>query len=162
MLADDRGRCKAQSLGRLRWKIWSIDALRKKTKCPGERQRASQPHYRAGETSLHDRLKAAGAQFAQVFGWERARWYDPSGEGETHSFKRSNWWGEVREECLAVRDRVGLMDLSTFAKFEVAGPDALAFLQRICANRVRVSPGQYNGAPEARCTPFTLRGRLGA
>src|SRR5262249_15348900 len=70
------------------------------------------------------------------------RWYDPSGEGETHSFKRSNWWGEVREECLAVRDRVGLMDQSTFAKFEVAGPDALAFLQRICANRVPARNGR--------------------
>jgi len=93
-------------------------------------------------SSLHDRLKAAGAQFAQVFGWERARWYDHSGEGETHSFKRSNWWGEVREECLAVRDRVGLMDLSTFAKFEVAGPDAFAFLQRICANRVPARDGR--------------------
>jgi dimethylglycine dehydrogenase len=93
-------------------------------------------------SSLHDRLKAAGAQFAQVFGWERARWYDPSGEGETYSFKRSNWWGEVREECLAVRDRVGLMDLSSFAKFEVAGPDALAFLQRICANRVPARDGR--------------------
>ena|SRR5215510_6612247 len=162
MLADDRGRCKAQSLGRLRWKIWSIDALRKKTKCPGERQRASQPHYRAGETSLHDRLKAAGAQFAQVFGWERARWYDPSGEGETHCFKRSNWWAEVREGVpRGARPRRAHGPVA-FAKFEVAGPDALAFLQRICANRVRVSPGQYNGAPEARCTPFTLRGRLGA
>jgi glycine cleavage system aminomethyltransferase T len=41
-----------------------------------------------------------------------------------------------------VRDRVGLMDLSTFAKFEVAGPDALAFLQRICANRVPARDGR--------------------
>jgi dimethylglycine dehydrogenase len=52
------------------------------------------------------------------------------------SFKRSNWWDAVREECLAVRQRVGLMDLSTFTKFEVTGPDALAFLERICANKI--------------------------
>ena len=67
-------------------------------------------------------LKARGAQFSQVFGWERARWYDPSGKGEQFSFKRSNWWDHVRNECLAVRERVGLMDLSTFAKFEITGP----------------------------------------
>ena len=93
-------------------------------------------------SSLHGRLKKAGAQFAQIFGWERARWYDPSGTGEAYSFKRSNWWDKVREECLAVRDRVGLMDLSTFAKFEITGPDALAFLERICANRIPARDGR--------------------
>ncbi len=62
------------------------------------------------KSSLYDTLKAEGAQFAQIFGWERARWYDTSGEGETYSFKRSNWWNAVREEALAVRNAVGLMD----------------------------------------------------
>jgi dimethylglycine dehydrogenase len=88
------------------------------------------------QSSLHDTLKARGAQFSQVFGWERARWYDPNGQAEAFSFKRSNWWGPVRDECLAVRERVGLMDLSTFAKFEVTGPDGFAFLERACANKV--------------------------
>ena len=87
-------------------------------------------------SSLHDALKARGAQFSQVFGWERARWYDPTGKGEQFSFKRSNWWDPVRNECLAVRERVGLMDLSSFAKFEITGPDAAAFLERVCPNRV--------------------------
>ncbi len=87
-------------------------------------------------SSLHETLKARGAQFSQVFGWERARWYDATGQGERFSFRRSNWWDAVRRESLAVRHRVGLMDLSTFAKFEIAGPDALAFLDRICANRI--------------------------
>jgi dimethylglycine dehydrogenase len=91
---------------------------------------------------LHEELKSRGAQFSQVFGWERARWYDPSKQGEAFSFKRSNWWEPVREECLAVRDRVGLMDLSTFSKFEVAGPDAAAFLERICANRIPRADGR--------------------
>jgi len=94
------------------------------------------------KSSLYDLLKAHGAQFSQIFGWERPRWYDRSGKGETFSFKRSNWWSVVREECLAVRERVGLMDLSTFAKFEVAGPDAFAFLERICANKVPTSDGR--------------------
>jgi dimethylglycine dehydrogenase len=92
-------------------------------------------------SSLHERLKAEGAQFSQVFGWERARWYDRSGKGETYSFRRSNWWGPVREEALAVRERVGLMDLSTFAKFEVSGEDALPFLDRVCANRIPAHDG---------------------
>ncbi len=93
-------------------------------------------------SSLYDTLAAHGAQFSQVFGWERPRWYDHSGNGEVFSFKRSNWWDAVRAECLAVRERVGLMDLSTFSKFEVAGPDAFAYLQRICANKVPTPIGR--------------------
>ncbi|MGE0008752.1 MAG: FAD-dependent oxidoreductase [Parvibaculaceae bacterium] len=93
------------------------------------------------KSSLHERLAAEGAQFAQVFGWERARWFDKSGKGEDFSFRRSNWWATVREEALAVRERVGLMDLSTFAKFEVSGPDAYGFLERACANKVPAKTG---------------------
>jgi dimethylglycine dehydrogenase len=93
------------------------------------------------KSSLYDRLKAEGAQFAQIFGWERPRWYDKAGGGEQYSFRRSNWWGAVREEAHAVRNAVGLMDLSTFSKFDVKGPDAYAFLERICANKVPVKDG---------------------
>jgi dimethylglycine dehydrogenase len=93
------------------------------------------------KSSLHERLKKQGAQFSQIFGWERARWYDPTGKGETFSFRRSNWWEAVRGEALAVRERVGLMDLSTFAKYEVKGKDAYAFLERICANRIPAKDG---------------------
>jgi dimethylglycine dehydrogenase len=92
-------------------------------------------------SSLHDTLKKRGAQFSQVFGWERARWFDPNEQGETFSFKRSNWWEPVKAEALAVRRAVGLMDLSTFAKFEVRGQDAHAFLDRICANRLPTRDG---------------------
>jgi dimethylglycine dehydrogenase len=93
------------------------------------------------KSALYDTLKAHGAQFAQIFGWERPRWYDASGQGEAYSFKRSNWFEPVRQEALAVRERVGLMDLSTFAKFEVTGPDAFAFLERICANKIPAKDG---------------------
>ena len=89
----------------------------------------------------NDTLKAEGAQFAQIFGWERPRWYDKSGEGETYSYKRSNWWNAVKEEALAVRNAVGLMDLSTFSKYDVTGPDAYAFLERICANKIPTKDG---------------------
>jgi dimethylglycine dehydrogenase len=92
-------------------------------------------------SSVHETLKARGAQFSQMFGWERARWYDTGGRGEIHSFRRSNWWDAVRAEALAVRERVGLMDLSTFSKFEVKGPGAFAFLDRVCANRIPTRDG---------------------
>ena len=92
-------------------------------------------------SALHSRLAAAGAQFSQVFGWERARWYDASRKGEAYSYRRSNWWEAVRGEALAVRERVGLMDLSTFSKFDVDGPDAFTFLDRICANSVPARDG---------------------
>jgi dimethylglycine dehydrogenase len=93
------------------------------------------------KSSLYEKLKAEGARFAQIFGWERPRWYDKSGQGEQYSFRRSNWFKPVREEALAVRERVGLMDLSTFAKFDVKGRDAYAFLERICANKVPTKIG---------------------
>jgi dimethylglycine dehydrogenase len=92
-------------------------------------------------SAVHARLAARGAQFGQVFGWERARWYDPTGRGERFGFRRSNWWEPVREECRAVRERAGLMDLSAFAKFEVTGRDAAAFLDRVCANRLPARDG---------------------
>jgi dimethylglycine dehydrogenase len=93
------------------------------------------------KSSLYDKLKAQGAQFAQIFGWERPRWYDTSGHGENYSYRRSNWWNAVKEEALAVRERVGLMDLSTFSKYDVKGKDAHAFLERICANKIPAKDG---------------------
>jgi dimethylglycine dehydrogenase len=93
------------------------------------------------KSSLYEKLKAHGAQFSQIFGWERPRWYDATGKGELFSFRRSNWFDAVKQEALAVRERVGLMDLSTFAKFEVKGRDAYSFLQRICANRIPAKDG---------------------
>lgn len=92
-------------------------------------------------SSLHDRLAGEGAQFSQIYGWERARWYDKAGQGENYSYRRNNTFEAVRAEAMAVRERVGLMDLSTFSKFEVKGPDAFAFLERICANKVPAKDG---------------------
>jgi dimethylglycine dehydrogenase len=90
------------------------------------------------KSALYDTLKNEGAQFAQIFGWERARYY---GEAEEFSFKRNNVFDIVRKEALAVREHVGLMDLSTFAKFDVKGKDAHAFLDRVCANKIPAKDG---------------------
>lgn len=92
-------------------------------------------------STLYDRLAAEGAQFQQVAGWERARWFDKTGKGEVYAYRRTNWWDAVAAEAKAVRERVGLMDLSTFAKFDIRGRDAGAFLDRVLANRMPKKDG---------------------
>jgi dimethylglycine dehydrogenase len=94
------------------------------------------------KSALYDPLAAQGAQFSQIHGWERPRWFDRNGGGpEQFSWLRSNWWSAVEQETLAVRERAGLMDLSTFSKYEITGPDAEAFLARIFANRIPARDG---------------------
>ena len=100
---------------------------------PGEFRDAGRP---VKTTPIYHKLKDQGAVFAEAFGWERPKWFDPAGEGETYSFRRSNSFGPVAGECKAVRERVGLLDLSSFAKFDVIGGDAEAMLNRLCANRM--------------------------
>ena len=85
---------------------------------------------------LYAKLKAQGGRFTEAFGWERPQWFSLDGHEEAHSFRRSNVFPVVAEECLAVRERVGILDLTGFAKYEVSGADAGAFLNRLCANRM--------------------------
>jgi len=92
---------------------------------------------------LYDRLKARGAVFEEVYGWERPRWF-ARGEVEQrdyYGFGRTPVHDVVTEEVRAVRERVGLIDISAFTKVEVAGPDAEALLQNLCANRLPANPG---------------------
>ena len=103
------------------------------TVMPGEEL----PAARQCRTSpLYDRLSAQGCVFAETFGWERPKWFSPDGREEQYSFRHNNVFELVREECLAVRERVGLLDLSGFAKYDVTGPDAATMLDRLCANRL--------------------------
>ena len=87
-------------------------------------------------TPIYEKLIAQGAVFAETFGWERAKWFDMQSEGERYSFRRNNSFDNVAEECRAVRERVGLLDLTCFAKYEISGADAETFLNRVCANRI--------------------------
>jgi len=87
-------------------------------------------------TPLHDTLKAKGAVHTQTFGWERPKWFSLDGREEEHSYRRNNVFEVVRYECKAVRERVGLIDLTGFAKYDVTGADAEAFLNRVLANRM--------------------------
>lgn len=85
---------------------------------------------------LHHRLASQGCVFTQTFGWERPQWFSPDGRAELYSYRRNNVFEVVRDECLAVRGRVGILDLTGFAKYEVNGVDAQSFLDRVCANRI--------------------------
>jgi glycine cleavage system T protein len=93
---------------------------------------------------LHEHLKARGAVFGEVAGWERANWFaEPGQEREyRYSWTRQNWFDNQRAEHLAVRGAVGLFDMTSFGKIRVEGRDACAFLQRLCANQVDVEAGR--------------------
>lgn len=85
---------------------------------------------------LFEILKDKNCVYTQAFGWERPKWFSPQGKEETIGYKRSNSFDSVANECKSVRERVGVMDLSSFAKFEVSGPDAGDFIDRITANKL--------------------------
>lgn len=96
------------------------------------------------KTPLHDQLAAAGAVFGEVSGWERANWFATPGQEREYrySFGRQNWFANAAAEVRAVRQAVGLIDLSTLAKYRVSGPDALASLQQISAADMDVEVGR--------------------
>ncbi len=87
---------------------------------------------------LYDRLKEKGAVYEEVYGHERPRWFAKDGvaQEDHYSFRRNEVHDMVGQECAAVRERVGIMDISAFIKVEVTGPDAEAFLDRLVANRL--------------------------
>ena len=93
---------------------------------------------------LHERLREHGACFGEVAGWERPNWFAGPGQEARYeySFGRQNWFANAAAEVKAVRERVGLIDLSSLAKLLVQGPDALGELQRISAADLDVSPGR--------------------
>lgn len=93
---------------------------------------------------LHERLAAHGACFGEVAGWERANWFAPPGVKPEYqySYGRQNWFEHSAAEHRAVRESVGLFDMTSFGKFRLEGPDACAVLQRICANDMDVAPGR--------------------
>ena len=129
--------------------------------------------YRQPETArgvrrspIHEQLKAEGACFGVVAGWERANWFARGGAPPQYrySWKRQNWFAFSREEHMAAREGAALFDLTSFGKIRVEGPDAAAVLDRICANRIDVQPGRLvytqflnrKGGIECDCTVARL------
>jgi dimethylglycine dehydrogenase len=89
-------------------------------------------------TPIHGRLTAANAVWGASFGLEQPLWFQEAGKEpvENVTFHRSNAFARVGEECRAVRERVGITETSNFAKYEVSGPGAEAWLATMLTNRV--------------------------
>ena len=87
---------------------------------------------------LYDTLKAKGAVFEEVYGFERPRWFAKGGvaQEDHYSFRRTPVDDMVGAEVKAVRESVGIMDVTAFTKVLVEGPDAYALLDRLTANRM--------------------------
>ena len=102
---------------------------------PNEELPAARPQQ---TTPLYDRLLARGAVMGDSWGLETPLWFAPRGVAprDVVSFHRSNDFAHVKAECLAVRGGVGLTEIANFAKFEVAGPGAERFLDRLMTNRM--------------------------
>jgi dimethylglycine dehydrogenase len=105
---------------------------------PGEERMAGRP---ARTSTLYEKLKAKGASHTEAHGWERPTWFSLDGREEEPGFHHNNTFEVVAEECRAVRERVGILDLSSFAKYEVTGAGAGAFLDRVLANRMPKTDG---------------------
>jgi dimethylglycine dehydrogenase len=85
---------------------------------------------------IHDLMVQRGAVMGAAYGWERPNWFsDKAGDEAIPSFRRSNWFEPVAQECQTVSEGVGLADMSVFSKFEVTGPDARAFIDALGTNR---------------------------
>ena len=151
---------------------------------PDEERSAARP---LKQTPCYARMKALGAVFGSVFGWERPNWFAPPGYAldaaalaktdvllnENHapaidgriiekwSFRRSNYFQHVGNECRHVHEHVGLLDMSAFAKFELTGPGAAAWLDRFVAGRLPQKTGRiglcYHLTPQGGVrTEFTV------
>ncbi len=95
-------------------------------------------------TPFHHHLKEQGAVFGEIGGWERANWFANEGQEREYqySWKRQNWFENSAAEHRAVRENVGMYDMSSFGKIRVEGPDAEKFLNYICGANVSVPAGK--------------------
>jgi len=154
---------------------------------PDEERPAGRPLKRV---PCYDRMKALGAVFGSVYGWERPNWFAPEGyeiadvdrpdllmndkyskpldDGrvvEQMSFRRSNYFEHVGNECRHVHEKVGVLDMSAFAKCFVTGPGAEDWLETLFANRIPKKVGRVglchmlsaNGGVRAEFTVYKTR-----
>ena len=84
-------------------------------------------------TPLYDTLAVRGAQWGVSYGLEVPLWYAPEGVKDEFSWRRSTDFDHVAKEVAAVRDGVGLSEISNFAKYKVTGEDAAGWLDRMFA-----------------------------
>ena len=112
-------------------------------KFPNEELTAGRPYK---TTPIYDRLLARGAQMGDAWGLEVALWFAPEGVRDVFSWRRSTDFEHVKAEARAVREGVGCMEISGFAKFAVKGPGAHDWLDRMLACKLP-KPGRMTLAP---------------
>jgi 4-methylaminobutanoate oxidase (formaldehyde-forming) len=110
---------------------------------PGHERMAGRPLRVSSAYAWH---AEHGAAFGEKSGWERVNWYEANAAAGEESLRPRGWAGQhwspaIGAEHLGTRERAGLFDESSFAKLEVAGPGAAAFLESLCDNRVAREPG---------------------
>jgi len=108
---------------------------------PNEERAAGRP---VRTRPVYDMQKGMNAVFGLNFGWEHPLWFAAEGEPreETIGFTRQNWWEPVGREARMLRERAGIIDISNFAKYEVKGTGAEAWLNALFANRMPVKVGR--------------------
>src|SRR5580692_9268526 len=121
---------------------------------PDEERADARP---AKTSPVYDKLARMGAVFGQRYGWERANWFAPPGVAakDNWSFRRSNYFEHVGNECRRMREQVGVIDLSPFTKHEISGPGAEAWLDGLVANKVPTKIGRI-----ALCHALTRKGGI--
>ena len=110
---------------------------------PNEQLPAGRPLKKA---PAHDAMNAAGAIWGVSWGLEVPLVFGPPGFEETPTLKRSNAFEHVAAECKAVRETVGLLDITGFSRYEVTGADAKSWLDKVMAGRLP-KPGRARLAP---------------
>ncbi len=111
---------------------------------PNEERQAGRPLRMAPTYPI---LEGLGASFGEKSGWERPNWFDSNAAAGDEALRPRGWAGEhwspaIGAEALATRQAAGLFDETSFAKIEIVGPGAVAFLQSMCANDVDVPVGR--------------------
>ncbi len=93
---------------------------------------------------FHAHLLEQGAVMGEIAGWERANWFAKDGQSREYQYSwgRQNWFKNAAAEHRAVRENVGLYDMSSFGKLRVEGPDAEAFLNHVCGANMSVLVGK--------------------
>ncbi len=145
--------------GRTEWDMWSCDprrytgytdpdyCLAKAIETYGHEYAIHFPRHRWPAapdrrlSPLYERLSAAGAQFAPYNGWERATWFahpgDDTSEAATETWERDGpWQTRVRDECEAVRDGCGVLEICGFTRLIVSGPGARDWVDSLTASRL--------------------------
>ena len=145
--------------GATEWDMWSCDPRRfggwedpgyciaKGREVYGHEYAIHFPHHVWPEgrgkklSAVHDRTAALGAQFGPYNGWERALWYARAGDDTSEDAQRTwmregPWFAAVREECLAVRDAAGILDLPGFSRYVIKGAGTADWLSAQITGKV--------------------------